>query len=300
MDALAGIRRMTESRLWDRLEFTFKQWLIVVVAVMATWSYALAAGSAPSATPSAGFLLPDEQIIGLRMTHPPATSLHQYAKDSVAIAKRIMIDPQLFAIKMDLKTGSLEPKSFRPAPRMAYATPENSAQYLEVVNTDHDAVVPELAPFIPRKRNCHGAQYVPPKYWRGPPQAEDEHPALLNWKIDLPEIWKIINDDPDFANAKVLRFQITSVEWLRREDRWREEDCDRTIYSTEAEHSRRLLDEPGNQAVVVIETERPNTSWPAPEYCFGNPFEGRYLIVDAAMGVELERGNYFYCDAETE
>jgi hypothetical protein len=127
-----------------------------------------------------------------------------------------MIDPQLFAIKMELKTNSLEPKSFTPAPSMAYATPENSAQYLELINTDQEAVFLELAPFIRLKTNCYGAIRVPPKYWRGPPLAEGEHPALLNWKIDLPEIWKIINDDSDFAGAKVLRFQITSVEWLRR------------------------------------------------------------------------------------
>ena len=183
--------------------------------MLAVCGYALAQPT-PSATPSAGFLMLDEQIIGLRMTHPPATSLHQFAKESVAIAKRIMIDPQLFAIKMELKTNSLEPKSFTPAPGMAYATPENSAQYLELINTDQDAVFLELAPFIRLKTNCHGAQHVPPKYWRGPPLAEEEHPALLNWKIDLPEIWKIISDDADFADAKVLRFQITSVEWLRR------------------------------------------------------------------------------------
>ena len=118
--------------------------------------------------------------------------------------------------------------------------------------------------------------------------------------IDLSEIWKIINDDPHFADARVLRFQISSVEWLREGDRWQEKDCDRTMYSTEAKHSQRLLNEPGNRAVVVIETERPNTSWPTPEYCFGNPFEGRYLIVDAATGDEIERGNYFYCEADTE
>ena len=105
----------------------------------------------------ARILLADEQIIGLRMTHPPATSLRQFAKDSVAIAKRIMIDPQLFAIKMELKTNFLKPKSFAPAPTIAYATPENSAQYLELINTDHDdAVVPELAPFIPPKTSCLG------------------------------------------------------------------------------------------------------------------------------------------------
>src|ERR1700722_10151284 len=255
--------------------------------MLAGWGCALAAKPTPSATPSAGFLMLDEQIIGLRMTHPLATSLHQFAKDSVAIAKRIMIDPQLFAIKMELKTNSLEPKSFTPVPSMAYATPENSAQYLELINTDQDAVFLELAPFIRLKTNCHGAQHVPPKYWRGPPLAEEEHPALLNWKIDLPEIWKIISDDADFADAKVLRFQITSVEWLRREDRRREKDCDWTMYSTEAKHSQRLLNQPGARAVVVIETERPYTSWPAPEYCFGNPFEGRYLIVDAATGDEI-------------
>jgi hypothetical protein len=43
----------------------------------------------PSATLSAGFLLSDEQINGLRMTHPPATSLHQFAKDSAFTAKLI-------------------------------------------------------------------------------------------------------------------------------------------------------------------------------------------------------------------
>ncbi|HEX4209826.1 MAG TPA: hypothetical protein VHY56_05500 [Candidatus Binataceae bacterium] len=185
--------------------------MMVAVTMIVVHGYAMAAQSTPLATPSAGFLLPDEQVIGLRLTHPPATSLHQFAEDSVAIAERIMIDPQLFAIKMDLKTGSLEPKSFAPAPSMAYAASENSAQYLELINTNNDAVVPELYPFILPKRNCHGAQYVPPKYWRGPPQSEDKHPALLNWKIDLPEIWKLINDDPDFAEAKILRFQISSA-----------------------------------------------------------------------------------------
>jgi hypothetical protein len=277
-----------------------KQSLIVTVVMMAGWGCRLAAKLTPPPPPSVGFLLKDEQIIGLRMTHPPTTSLHQFAKDSVAIAKRIMIDPQLFAIKMELKTNSLEPKSFAPAPSMAYATRENSVQYLELINTDQNVVFLELAPFIVPKRNCHGAQHVPPKYWRGPPLAEDEHPALLNWKIDLPEIQKIISDDADFADAKVLRFQITSVEWLRREDRRREKDCDWTMYSTEAKHSQRLLNQPGARAVVVIETERPYTLWPAPEYCFGNPFEGRYLIVNAAMGAELERGTYFYCEASEE
>lgn len=267
---------------------------------MTGWGYALAAKPTPSATPSAGFLLPDEKINDLRMTHPPATSLHQFAKDSTAIAKQIMIDPQLFAIKMELKTNSLEPKSFTPAPSMAYATPENSSQYVVLSNTSQDAVVFQLGPFILPKRNCHGIEYLPPKYWQGPPLAWDEHPALLNWKIDLPEIWKIINHYPDFAAAKVLRFQITSVEWLRREDRRREKDCDWTIYSSEAKHSQRLSNEPGGRAVVVIETERPNTSWPAPAYCFGNPYEGRYLIVDAAMGAGLERGSYFYCEADRE
>jgi hypothetical protein len=81
---------------------------------------------------------------------------------------------------------------------MPYATPDNSKQYLELINTDQDAVITELYPFILPKRNCFGTQYVPPKYWRGPPQAEDKHPALLDWKIDLPEIWKIIDDDPRF------------------------------------------------------------------------------------------------------
>jgi hypothetical protein len=225
--------------------------------MMVGWGGALAASPAPSVTPSAGFLLPDEQIIGLRLTHPPATSLHQFAKDSVAIAKRIMIEPQLFAIKMDLKTNSLEPKSFVPAPSMAYATSENSSQYLQLINTEHDAVVPELAPFISPGRNCHGAQHEPPEYWRRPSQGEDDHPALQNWKIDLSEIWKIINDDPNFAGAKVLRFQISSVEWLREGDRERKKGCDRTVYSTESEHSQRLLNEAGDRAVVVNRNRAP-------------------------------------------
>ena len=260
----------------------------------------MAAQPIPLVSPSAGFLLPDEQIIGLRLTHPPATSLHQFARDSVAIAKRIMIDPQLFAIKMEFRTGSLEPESFVPAPSMAYATPENSAQYLELINTDQDSVVPELAPFIPPKRNCLGAQHMPPEYWRGPPQAEDEHPALQNWKIDLPEIWKIINDDPGFADAKILRFQISSVAWLREGDRRREYDCDLTIYRSEFGESQRLSTELGNRAVVVIETERPNITWPTPESCFGLPFEGRYLIADAASDDEIERGTFFYCQPDDE
>jgi hypothetical protein len=83
--------------------------LIVTVMMMAGWGCRPTAKLTPPPTPSARFLLKDEQIIGLRMTRPPAMSLHQFAKESVAIAQRIMVNPQLFAIKMKLKTNGLEP-----------------------------------------------------------------------------------------------------------------------------------------------------------------------------------------------
>ena len=53
----------------------------------------------------------------------------------------------------------------------------------------------------------------------------------------------------------------------------REKDCNRTMYSTEAERSRRLFNEPGDRAVVVVETgTAPRTRGQAPEYCFGDSF----------------------------
>jgi hypothetical protein len=161
-------------------------------------------------------------------------------------------------------------------------------------------VILELRPFVSAKRNCLGAQTVPWGYWRGPPQAEKEHPALQNWQIDQPEIWKIAHEDRDFAAAKFLRLQITSVTWLRQEDKARETDCDRTVFNPGSGKPQRLSNEPGNRTVAILETAWPSKKWPTPEYCFGIPFEGRYLIADAATGDEIERGNYFYCQLDEE
>jgi len=61
--------------------------------------------------------------------------------------------------------------------------------------------------------------------------------------------------------------------WLEpREERRQEKDCNWTMYRTEAKHSQRLLYQPGDRAVVVIETERAYTSWSASAYRWGSPF----------------------------
>jgi hypothetical protein len=61
--------------------------------------------------------------------------------------------------------------------------------------------------------------------------------------------------------------------WLEpREERRQEKDCNWTMYRTEAKHSQRLLYQPGDRAVVVIETEGAYTSWSASAYRWGSPF----------------------------
>jgi hypothetical protein len=279
--------------------------VILAVALMAGRRYAIAVQPVPWPTPGAGLLLPDENIehYAMRTGWPAVKSLHQFAGTSLAMAKQVMVEPQLFAMKMDADGEFLTDGPSALAPLTAYySTDMNHEKYVvvaapRVLLNWPNYIGVELRFFRSTRRSCRGRQIIQSQ---GPPQAAYEHPALRGWKIDLPELWKIADDDADFRGVDNLMMRMSSAEWLRQEDQERRMDCDPTVYRTESGDSQRLPYVPSGQAIVEIATEKLNTKRPPPKSCEGPLFLGHYLIADAATSDEIERGTYFRCQPDEE
>jgi hypothetical protein len=225
-------------------------------------------------------------------------SLHQTAQISHSIAQKFMIDPQLFAFAIDLDKEALFQRMF------FYASPLNSRHFLNV-SWDRDGNSPSgesvnlgLAHFAPNESCMH---FFPG--WRhqsDKPQSESKHPRLRGWKLELPDIWRIVKKHKILFVNTAPRVLINTAAWLKEADRQRESACDWFAYKTARGTTQRLADEPGGHAVVEIDTPGDPTFETGGKDCFGTRSKSDYLIVDAATGIDLEEGTYIRCFADRE
>jgi hypothetical protein len=226
----------------------------------------------------------------------PHPSLHQAAQISYSIAQKFMVDPQLFAFAIDLDKEALVQRMV-----VSYASPLNSRHFLNVFwGPSGETVDLGLAHLAGPIESCGG--FSPGwRDQRDQPQAESTHPRLRGWKLDLPEISRIVKKHKILFGNTAPRGLITTAAWLRETHRQRESICDWFAYKTSSGTSRRLADKLGGHGVVVeLDTPGDPTSETGARDCFGSRLKSNYLIVDAATGVDLEQGTYIRCFADRE
>jgi hypothetical protein len=242
-----------------------------------------------------------------QLTHP---SLLEAEATMVQVAKRVMNDPRLFALKVTFNNGLplRVPNDSRFTMSADYESPCDQVNYLRAMrwwnlkNYPEDSAQLAETPFLP-PYSCWGNPPAFPPVQTPAPELESNHPPVEGWKLDLPQLLEIAKSHQAlFANG-LERFTITTVTRIREDDS--KPQCGQgTVFNpppsrdgmvTPIKPAKRLLDEPGQRAVIELVEHAIDTPQPGSSSKNKNCAEGHYLIIDARSGADLESGTYLSC-----
>jgi hypothetical protein len=177
----------------------------------------------------------------------------------------------------------------------SFANPGAVTQYLilEWGYGDRTHVYPATRMFRPPRARLYGMGGPFPPQTPPEPESMNEHPALNGWKIELPEIGRLIKEHADIFAAGVNFIEVISVKKYRHDEALHHPGFNPSrFFIRKPDGTRHTLEGVDDSRTIVelVETARAR----ADEPCFQGS-KGRYLIVDAASAVPLEHGIFLAC-----
>jgi len=265
----------------------------------------------PSSCPSGSVAFTRTPVVGERVHVPLLTrpSILEAEATMAQVAKGVMNDPHLFSFKVtfDYSSPQRGPDNSEFAMFADYESPCDQVHYLSVLRWRNLQNYPEdlahigEAPFLP-PYSCWGNPPAVLPVENPDPEPESKHPPIDGWTVDLPQILSIAKSrDALFANG-LDRWTITTAARLRENDS-RPQCGSFTVFNppdswngaVTSSMSKRLLNGPGQQAVIELVEHALDTTQPGSSMKNKNCGKGHYLIIDAGSGADLESGTYLYC-----